>query len=99
MIASDIVMIISAVTISVTTILGTLATLYTTIRVKAIKSSADRMEVQNARLEAAAESQSQELSKISAATNGMKDELVEATAKVARAEGVAEGIEMSNKGR
>jgi hypothetical protein len=92
MVASDIVTIISAVTISITTILGTIATLYTTMRVKAIKSSADRMEEQNARLEASAEVQVQELQKIHVATNGMKDEIVAATDKAARAEGRAQGI-------
>jgi hypothetical protein len=90
--AADIVTIISAVTISLTTILGTVATLYTTIRVKSLSGSNQRMEQQNARLEASAEIQAANIQKIELATNSMKDELILATGKASRAEGHAAGI-------
>ncbi len=90
--AADIVTIISAVTISITTILGTIATLYTTIRVKSLQVSNDRMEQQNARLEASAEAQAANIQKIELATNSMKDDLIAATHKAALAEGRQAGI-------
>lgn len=90
--AADIVTIISAVTISLTTLLGTVATLYTTIRVRSLQGSNARMEEQNARLEASAESQAANIQKIETATNSMKDELVAATGRASQAEGRALGI-------